>query len=89
MNPKAARDQVFTVPTTIEAIMRQPTFALGVDDARAGRPYHADYDRWNANGQWDYERGRCWARLAPRDLRLKIGRKVNPEAIGYYGDEIR
>jgi hypothetical protein len=33
-------DQVPTSWTTSPAIMRQLTFALGVADARAGRPFH-------------------------------------------------
>ena len=50
--------QVPTRPTTIDEIMLQPTFALGVADARAGRPYHRNYDLWrDCNLRWSYERG--------------------------------
>ncbi len=70
--------------------MSQSAFALGVRDARAGLPYHAGYDNgWDVDSQWDYERGRQWARLAPRDMPLRCNGKLNPEAIGFYGAEIR
>ena len=78
-------DEVPTRPVTIQEIMDQPQFTLGVADARAGRPYHRDYDVWNGNGQWGYERGRLWATLAPRDMAIKLGNgKINPDAVLYY-----
>jgi hypothetical protein len=77
-------DQVPTRPTTIPAIMAQPTFLLGVSDARNGRGYHADYDLWHGNDQWAYERGRMWASLTPRDIRLKLNGKITSEAIGWF-----
>jgi hypothetical protein len=81
--------QIPTRPTTRAEIMSGPTFALGAADARAGRPYHRDYDLWDTNGQWVYERGRMWAAGAPRDLPLRLGGKLNPAALGYYGSWIR
>jgi hypothetical protein len=81
-------DQVETCATTIPAIMKSVTFALGVADARAGRGYHRDYDLWDTNGEWAYERGRMWAALAPRDLSLKLNGKINPDAVPYFTGEI-
>ena len=83
------RDQVPTRAVSIGWIMTRPTFALGAADARAGRPYRADYDLWDTDGQWNYERGRCWARLAPRNLPLRRNGTLNPAAIDYYRDAIR
>jgi hypothetical protein len=60
----------------------------GAADARAGRSIHEDYDSWVTNGQWDYERGRCWARLAPRHITLKRDGKVTREAIRYFSRDI-
>jgi hypothetical protein len=74
-------DQVPTVPVTMVEIMRRPTFALGVADVRGGRGYHLDYDRWDTNAQWSYERGRHWATLAPRHVPLKVKGKINLKAI--------
>jgi hypothetical protein len=65
--------QVPTVSRSITWIMRQRTFALGVSDARAGRPFRLDYDRWPPSSQEGYERGRQWAVLAPPGLALKSG----------------
>jgi hypothetical protein len=41
---------------------------LGAEDLRAGRGFHSDYDLWDGLDQWDYESGRLWATLAPRDM---------------------
>lgn len=86
MKPEA--EQVETTGTSIQAIMSNPTFALGAADVRAGRAYHPDYDLWDTNGQWDYERGRMWASLAPPDVKLKISGKLNPNAVRYFPGEI-
>jgi hypothetical protein len=74
-------DQVPTIPVTVETIMADPAFALGVIDARARLPFHRDYDRWETNRQWDYERGRAWGVLAPREIALRRNGKLNPEAV--------
>jgi hypothetical protein len=62
--------QIATRLVTILEIMSDPKFALGVADARAGRGFPADYDRWSS-GAWSYERGRAWALLTPRSVALK------------------
>jgi hypothetical protein len=80
--------QIPTRATTAEEIMSSPTFALGAADVRAGRSMHKSYDQWHTNDQWNYERGRCWARLAPRHLVLKREGKVTPEAVRYYSWDI-
>ena len=72
--------------------MSQPEFALGVSDARAGLPHHPAFEKWDTDGQWNYERGRQWATLTPRDVPVKVNGKVNPEALKWlksYGDAIR
>jgi hypothetical protein len=78
-------DQINTVPVTIERIMRDPAFALGAADVRAGLPFRQQYDRWGTNTQWNYERGRAWALLAPRHIKLR-GRDGKPTlgAIEWY-----
>ena len=80
--------QVPTRPVSIQEIMGQPQFMLGVADVRAGRPYHKDYDVWNTNGQWGYERGRMWAALAPADVPLRLNGRINPDAARYWRREI-
>jgi len=94
-SPEEARrlhgDQVATRPTTIPAIMTTATFALGVSDVRAGRPFHHDADLWRPNDAWAYERGRLWAVLTPKHVPLKINGKINPDAVAWYarcGDDI-
>ena len=85
---RSEAEQVETVGVTITEIMSAPTFALGAADARAGRAYHPDYDVWDTNGQWDYERGRMWASLAPPGIALKINGKLNSKARSFYPPEI-
>jgi len=81
-------DQIPTRSTTVIEIMSGPSFALGVADARAGRRYHRDYDLWNTNTQWIYERGRMWAALAPRDVPLKHNGRLSPAAVRLYNAAI-
>ena len=76
--------QISTILVSDRWIMAQPTFRLGVNDVRAGRPIHPDYDLWDTNGQWNYERGRCFAKLASRHLPLRINGQLNPEALRFF-----
>jgi hypothetical protein len=82
-------DQVPTAPTTVRAIMSTPEFALGVADARAGRPYRHAYECWDGNAQWNYERGRQWAQLAPRHIVLKQNGTITANAMRFYSRSIR
>jgi hypothetical protein len=70
---QSGEEQIPTILVSVQWIMAQPTFRLGVNDARAGRPPHPDYDLWSTNAQWNYERGRAWgvfvARSAAADRR--------------------
>jgi hypothetical protein len=75
-------EQVSTVPTSLEWIMSQPQFEYGVNDKRAGRGRRLAYDTWSVDAQWNYERGRVWATLAPRSIPLKLpGGRLNPAAV--------
>ena len=76
--------QTPTILVSDRRIMAQPTFRLGVNDVRAGRPMHPDYDLWDTNGQWNYERGRCFAKLASHRLPLRINGQLNPEALRFF-----
>ena len=72
------------LPVGLGVVGIAPTFRLGVNDARAGRPPHPDYDLWSTNAQWNYERGRAWGVFAPRDLPLQIGGKLNEKAVSFF-----
>lgn len=63
--------------------MASPLFERGVTDARNSRGYPADYDTWK-DGEWAYERGRQWVRVAPRSVKLRINGKVTAEAITWF-----
>ena len=77
-------EQIPTRPASVLGIMSQPTFALGAADARAGRGTHRDYDLWDTNGQWNYERGRAWATLTPRHVQLRRAGKITSEALAWF-----
>ena len=88
---KDDRDQVPTRPVSAHWILSQPTFALGAADARARRGTHPDYDLWDTDGQWNYERGRAWATLTPRHIQLRRAGKITSEALAWFrscGDDI-
>jgi hypothetical protein len=77
--------QTKTVPTTIEEIMSAPAFALGAIDARAGAPFHPDFNDWHKKDQWHYERGRNWATLAPKTVPLReTNGKLSAKAVAWY-----
>jgi hypothetical protein len=82
-------DQIPTRRTTVREIMSSPTFALGVADVRAGRAHRSDYETWaDTNDQWNYERGRQWARQAPRTVALKRDGEITDEAMRWYTHDI-
>jgi hypothetical protein len=81
MRAKAAtepREQEPTIAVTAAWIMSRSAFRRGVEDRRAGRPMTY---RGNDELDWEYERGRLWASLAPVDMPLRIGGKLNPKAL--------
>jgi len=69
------RKQARTHAVSIRSIVASREFACGLDEVRNGLPFNAD------NGDWDYERGRCFGFIAPLDMPLRIGRALNPKAL--------
>jgi hypothetical protein len=85
--PRCRKDDGEQIPTQSASalwIMSQPTFALGATDVRAGRGTHRDYDLWDTNGQWNYERGRAWATLTPHHVQLRCAGKISSEALAWF-----
>jgi hypothetical protein len=82
-------EQIVTYPVTVEWIMEQPDFALGFAHKRSGRRFNTwhGHDKENGHrsatgGAWQYERGRAFACLAPRDLPLRLASgRLNPKAV--------
>jgi len=70
-----ARKQASTRRATASSVLRDPSFSRGVEDRRAGRPPMFERD------DWEYERGRLWATLAPLSMPLFIGGRPNPAAV--------
>lgn len=69
-------DQAETKPATTWKIMRSADFARGVAEVREGLPPNFD-----ANDSWNYERGRQFGLIVPRNLPLYQGRLINPVAL--------
>jgi hypothetical protein len=71
-------DQVPTISITTIQIMSSPAFELGLSDVRRGIPFD-----WR-DGRWEYERGRLFAHIAPLNMPLRIGGKLNSKAVALY-----
>jgi hypothetical protein len=76
--------QVTTCPASIAQIMGSKSFALGVEDCRRGAPPQFDREEIDGHNQWDYERGRLWALIAPVTMPLRIDKWINPSAVALY-----
>lgn len=72
--------QVSVYRTPVVLIMSTRAFRRGLEDARAGVAFD-----WRIGGDdnsaWSYERGRQFAHIAPLDMKLWLGGKLNPKAI--------
>ena len=71
----SVRKQARTRPVSTRSIVASREFARGLEEVRKGLPFNPD------NGDWDYERGRCFGFIAPLDMPLRIGRALNPKAV--------
>ena len=67
--------QVHTKQTGILGIMQTAAFSNGFKEARAGKPIRYDAFEHDANGQWNYERGRLFGLIFSGPL--KVGRAIN------------
>jgi hypothetical protein len=79
--------QADSVQVTVGRILGSRAFSEGVNDVRKGRPARFD-DAAFGDGDWDYERGRQFALVAPLSMPLRIGRRLNPEALKLLGDAL-
>jgi hypothetical protein len=76
--------QAKTRRVTIEVVMRTAAFRRGVADVRAGRSPR--FDKQEEGDDWDYERGRQFGVLAPRDMQVvsPLTKQLNPVAVEFY-----
>lgn len=74
--------QVPTKDTTILGIMRTAAFSTGFREAQAGKPIRYDAYEHDANGQWNYERGRMLGLMFSGPL--KVGRAINRGAAVHF-----
>jgi hypothetical protein len=67
--------QMKTKDTGLLGIMRTAAFSTGFKEAQAGKPIRYDAYEHDANGQWNYERGRLLGLIFNGPL--KVGRAIN------------
>ena len=79
--------QVHTKQTGILGIMRTAAFSTGFKEARAGKPIRYEAYEHDANGQWNYERGRMLGLIFSGPL--KVGRSVSRVAALQFSMAIR
>jgi hypothetical protein len=72
---KRIREQADTVEVNTLTIIASREFARGLDEVRRGLPFNPE------NDSWEYERGRAFGFIAPLDMPLRIGGKLNPKAL--------
>jgi hypothetical protein len=72
---RVPREQANTRDATTREIVGSPEFAQGLDEVRNELPFNS------RNDSWEYERGRAFGFIAPLDMPLRIGRRLNPKAL--------
>jgi hypothetical protein len=69
--------QVPTRGVSTVSIMRREGFRRGLESIRAGELFDTEqHDHY-----WSYERGRMFGAIAPRNMSLYAGSKLNPKAV--------
>lgn len=77
------KQQVAVSQTTIKKIIWSKEFGFGVEDGGKNIPYRESYEKWPANKQWNYERGRIFG-FRMGNVPIKDGKKVLKSAIYSY-----
>lgn len=73
--------QVHTIALSVTRIMGSPHFARGLEEARNGVRFDWRYGGDDIDAAWNYERGRIFGHIAPLDMPLRIGDRLNPKAV--------
>ena len=78
--------QIATKKTTTAAVIRSSAFVKGFAEVKKGKPLNYDAFPYDANKQWDYERGRQFALLFSGAI--KKGARVTYTAEIMFGIEL-
>lgn len=63
--------------TSIKTIVKRPHFRIGFNDRKWKSNFHVEYETWDKQQQWTYERGRLVAALFPSARFSSIDEMVN------------
>lgn len=77
-------DQADTRAVSTRTIMLSIAFRWGCNDYRAQRPFRDDLP---PNWDWNYERGRQFAAVAPRNMPIKVNGRLNADAVAIFERE--
>jgi hypothetical protein len=86
MGVTSGSPQAETHRVTVESIMRTAAFRRGVADVRVGR--RPRFDDHKEADSWHYERGRQFGAIAPRNLPVMLGKRLNPAALEFFDKDI-
>jgi hypothetical protein len=75
-------EQADTRIITPTEIMQTEAFQRGFEEKRAGRRPH--YDNDYGDHEWEYERGRQFAVVAPANMQLKSNGQLNRKAVSLF-----
>ena len=78
--------QVQTKQTSTASVIRSSAFVKGFAEVKKGKPLNYDAYPYDANKQWDYERGRQFAILF--NGKIKNGARVTYSAELMFGVEL-
>lgn len=79
--------QATTRTVKIKSILGSHCFTRGTKDYLAGKGFDKDYDQWDGNDQWCYERGRLFAAATGGSVPVKGGqgnKRVTYQAVNTF-----
>lgn len=70
-----------TYMVSIKSIMTAPEFGMGYNDAKQGKPYCTQYERWRPGLQEAYERGRMFAYIGHGPIKEQTPGRGNKKIV--------
>lgn len=77
------KNKIENVRVTFSTYITSDHFKRGVETARKGESWPAEYNTWNESQQTRFERGRLFGTIAPKKMRYIAGRGATKEAVNF------